>query len=306
MTGHETVLLTEAVDALFHDPNGNYVDCTYGRGGHAQEIANRLSNNGRLMVIDKDLSAIEDAKERFKGDDRITVVHGSFANLASYVDENEMRPLHGILLDLGVSSPQLDEPERGFSFSNDGPLDMRMDRSSGITAAQWISNAEEGEITDVIRRYGEEKFARRIAKNIVSIRQEENIQTTSKLVEIIDSAVPVKEKHKHPATRTFQAIRIYINSELSSLEECLGDVVQLLVSGGRLVVISFHSLEDRIAKRFIRRMEHDDTYPDRFPIQDSEIKRYLKSVGKAVKPSTIEVQKNRRARSSIMRIAEKL
>jgi 16S rRNA (cytosine1402-N4)-methyltransferase len=275
MTGHETVLLAEAVDALFHDPDGNYVDCTYGRGGHAQEIANRISNKGRLMVIDKDLSAVEDAKERFKGDDRITVVHGSFASLGTYVNENEMRPLHGILLDLGVSSPQLDEPERGFSFSHDGPLDMRMDRTSGITAEHWLSNAEEGEITDVIRRYGEEKFARRIARNIVSIRQEEKIQTTSKLVEIIDSAVPVKEKHKHPATRTFQAIRIYINSELGSLEECLDDVVQLLVSGGRLVVISFHSLEDRIVKRFIRRMEHDDTYPDRFPIKDSEIKRYL-------------------------------
>ncbi len=306
MTSHETVLLNEAVDALLFDPNGNYVDCTYGRGGHAQEIANRISDKGRLMVIDKDVSAIEDAKERFRDDDRVAVVHGTFASLALYADEHEMRPLNGILLDLGVSSPQLDEAERGFSFSKDGPLDMRMDQTGGVTAEQWLSNAEEGEITDVLRRYGEEKFARRIARNIVSIRQEEKIQTTRKLVEIIDSAVPVKEKHKHPATRTFQAIRIYINSELNSLEECLDDVVQLLVSGGRLVVISFHSLEDRIVKRFIRRMERDDTYPDRFPIRESEIKRYLKRVGKAIKPSKVEVDKNRRARSSIMRVAEKL
>jgi 16S rRNA (cytosine1402-N4)-methyltransferase len=217
-----------------------------------------------------------------------------------------MKPLDGILLDLGVSSPQLDEPDRGFSFSNDGPLDMRMDQSRGPTAADWIEVADEDEITDVLRRFGEEKFARRIARKIVEKREDGRIDTTAALVEIIESAVPVREKNKHPATRTFQAIRIHINEELRCLEDCLADVVDLLVSGGRLVVISFHSLEDRIVKRFIRRMEKGDHYPERLPIRDSEIKRYVKSVGKAIKPSANEVGANRRSRSSIMRVAEKL
>ena len=306
MTGHETVLLKEAVDALLQDPDGRYVDCTYGRGGHSQEIVNRIGENGRLMVVDRDITAIEDARQRFKNDNRVVVVHGSFAHLADYVEQHDMKPLDGILLDLGVSSPQLDEPDRGFSFSKDGPLDMRMDQSRGPTAADWIEVADVEEITDVLRRFGEEKFARRIARNIVEQREEGRIDTTAALVEIIESAVPVREKNKHPATRTFQAIRIHINEELRCLEDCLQDVVDLLVSGGRLVVISFHSLEDRIVKRFIRRMEKGDYYPERLPIRDSEIKRYVKSIGKAIKPSASEVGENRRSRSSIMRIAEKL
>ncbi len=306
MTGHETVLLKEAVDALLQDPDGRYVDCTYGRGGHSQEIVNRIGKNGRLMVVDRDIAAIDDAKQRFKNDNRVVVVHGSFSYLADYVEQHDMKPLDGILLDLGVSSPQLDEAGRGFSFSNDGPLDMRMDQSSGPTAADWIEVADEDEITDVLRRFGEEKFARRIARKIVEKREDGRIDTTAALVEIIESAVPVREKNKHPATRTFQAIRIHINEELRCLEDCLADVVDLLVSGGRLVVISFHSLEDRIVKRFIRRMEKGDYYPERLPIRDSEIKRYVKSVGKAIKPSANEVGRNRRSRSSIMRVAEKL
>ena len=306
MTGHETVLLREAVDALLQDADGRYVDCTYGRGGHSQEIINRIGKNGRLMVVDRDITAIDDARQRFKNDNRVVVVHGSFAYLADYVEQHDMEPLDGILLDLGVSSPQLDEPDRGFSFSNDGPLDMRMDQSRGPTAADWIEVADEDEITDVLRRFGEEKFARRIARKIVEKREDGRIDTTAALVEIIESAVPVREKNKHPATRTFQAIRIHINEELRCLEDCLQDVVDLLVSGGRLVVISFHSLEDRIVKRFIRRMEKGDYYPERLPIRDSEIKRYVKSVGKAIKPSASEVDGNRRSRSSIMRVVEKL
>jgi 16S rRNA (cytosine1402-N4)-methyltransferase len=300
------VLLKEAVDALLQDPDGRYVDCTYGRGGHSQEIVNRIGENGRLMVVDRDITAIEDARQRFKNDSRVVVVHGSFAHLADYVEQHDMKPLDGILLDLGVSSPPLDESDRGFSFSKDGPLDMRMDQSRGPTAADWIEVADEEEITDVLRRFGEEKFSRIIARNIVEKREEGRIDTTAALVEIIESAVPVREKNKHPATRTFQAIRIHINEELRCLEDCLQDVVDLLVSGGRLVVISFHSLEDRIVKRFIRRMEKGDYYPERLPIRDSEIKRYVKSVGKAIKPSASEVNVNRRSRSSIMRIAEKL
>ncbi len=306
MTGHETVLLNEAVDAVLGDPDGCYVDCTYGRGGHSQEIANRIGGNGRLLVIDRDLSAIEDARQRFRDDSRVVVVHGSFAGLAEYVEEHGMRPVNGILLDLGVSSPQLDDPDRGFSFSKNGPLDMRMDQSRGPTAAEWVAVADEDEITDVLRRFGEEKFARRIARKILETRQRSRIETTAALVEIIESAVPRREKNKHPATRTFQAIRIHLNEELKCLEDCLQDVIDLLVSGGRLVVISFHSLEDRIVKRFIRKMEKGDSYPDRLPIRDSEIKRYVKSVGKAVKPSRNEIESNRRSRSSIMRVAEKL
>ncbi|MBQ74436.1 MAG: 16S rRNA (cytosine(1402)-N(4))-methyltransferase [Gammaproteobacteria bacterium] len=306
LDSHKTVLLDEAVAALLKKPDGTYVDCTYGRGGHSQEIANRMNNQGRLMVIDKDQSAIADARVRFKGDDRVVVVHGSFSRLAEYVDDHEMRPLDGILLDLGVSSPQLDDPLRGFSFMKDGPLDMRMDQAVGESASEWLAVADENEITDVLRRYGEEKFARRIAKKIVSIRQDKKIETTSSLVEVIESAIPKREKNKHPATRTFQAVRIQVNQELKSLEDCLQDVVDLLVSGGRLVVISFHSLEDRIVKRFIRRMEREDDYPDRFPIRADEIEHQLKSVGKPIRPGDEEVRGNRRSRSSIMRVAERL
>ncbi len=306
MTEHETVLRVEAVDALLQDLNGCYVDCTYGRGGHSREIVNRIGACGRLMVIDRDMTAVRDAREKFKDDKRVVVVHGSFANLASHVAEHEMGPLDGILMDLGVSSPQLDESERGFSFSRDGPLDMRMDQSTGMTAAQWLAKADVNEITDVLRRFGEEKFARRIARKIVEEREENQIDSTAALVAIIESAVPRIEKHKHPATRSFQAIRIHVNEELRSLEECLHDVVDLLVSGGRLVVISFHSLEDRIVKRFIRKMEKGDVYPDRLPIRDAQIKRYMKSIGKASKPDSSEIDRNRRSRSSVMRVAEKL
>ncbi len=306
MSTHDSVLLREAVDALITSPAGRYVDCTYGRGGHSQAIANRLHPEGRLLVIDRDAEAIADALLRFGDDERVTAVHGSFAEVARHVDESEMRPVDGILLDLGVSSPQLDAADRGFSFLHDGPLDMRMNRDDGMSAGEWLANAPEAEIVHVLKTYGEERFARRIARKVVEVRQTAPIDSTGVLVEIIESAIPRKEKNKHPATRSFQAIRIHINRELEELEQCLSDVVELLRSGGRLVVISFHSLEDRIVKRFIRDMARGPALPRKLPVRDDEIERKMRAVGRAVKPDGEEVQRNRRARSSIMRVAEKI
>ncbi|MCB1644233.1 MAG: 16S rRNA (cytosine(1402)-N(4))-methyltransferase RsmH [Pseudomonadales bacterium] len=305
-SGHETVLKSEAVAALVMNPMGTFVDCTYGRGGHAGEILARLTSEGRLLVIDKDLDALADARQRFAADERVSVVHGSFADIADHVKQCGYTGVDGVLLDLGVSSPQLDEACRGFSFGKDGPLDMRMDQSKGMTAAEWLNSADEADIIHVLRVYGEERFARRIASAIVSQRTTRPLSTTSELVELIDRAVPRKEKHKHPATRSFQAIRIKINNELDDIEACLQQSVQVLQAGGRLVVISFHSLEDRLVKRFMRDLARGEALPSRLPIRDAEIKRTLKLVGKAVKPSEEEVQRNRRSRSSIMRVAEKL
>jgi 16S rRNA (cytosine1402-N4)-methyltransferase len=305
MTAHETVLKDEAVEALVLNPSGRFVDCTYGRGGHAAAILERLNDGGKLMVIDRDLAAIEDAEARFGTDDRVIIVHGSFAGVARFINEHDMTPVDGVLLDLGVSSPQLDQAERGFSFSADGPLDMRMDQSDGETAADWLMRAKVGEIARVIGRYGEERFARRIARAIVDARENEEITRTGQLVKIVEEAIPRREKHKHPATRTFQAIRIHINRELESLEYCLASIVDLLATGGRLVVISFHSLEDRIVKRFMRDMARGEKLPDKLPIRDDEITRKLRLAGKPIRASEAEVDKNRRARSSIMRVAEK-
>ena len=306
MTGHESVLKSEAIESLVVNPGGTFVDCTYGRGGHSEMILDRLTETGRMMVIDKDLTAIEHAHEKFRGDDRVVVVHGSFGNIADYVRDHQFEDLDGIFIDLGISSPQIDEASRGFSFDRDGPLDMRMDQTSGQTTADWLSKAEERDITHVIRKYGEERFARRIARNIVADRDENPIQTTHQLVRLIESAIPRREPHKHPATRTFQAIRIFINNELGDLESCLEASVPLLAPGGRLVVISFHSLEDRIVKRFIRTQARGEKLPDRLPIRDDQIVRHLKIIGKPIKPSIDEIERNRRSRSSIMRVAEKL
>lgn len=306
MAIHETVLKSEAVDALVRDPDGRFVDCTYGRGGHTSAILERLSEVGRLMVIDRDIEAIEHAKARFGEDDRVVIVHGAFSEIAHFVDEYGMRPLQGVLLDLGVSSPQLDQQVRGFSFDRDGPLDMRMDQTTGEPASAWLDHAQEGDIARVVSKYGEERFARRIARGIVEARAEAPIETTGRLVSIVEAAVPTRERNKHPATRTFQAIRIFINRELEELEMCLKAVVDLLASEGRLVVISFHSLEDRIVKRFMRDMARGEKLPDKLPIRDADITRKLRLVGKAMKPSEEEVGRNRRSRSSIMRVAEKV
>lgn len=303
---HQTVLLEEAVHALITNRSGTYVDCTYGRGGHSQAIADSLNDDGRLLVVDRDETAVAHAKERFGDDKRVLIEHGSFSQLKSFVERHQFDGVDGVLMDLGVSSPQLDEAERGFSFQQSGPLDMRMNQTEGPTAAEWLAGASEQEITDVLKRYGEERFARRIARKIVETRLDDPIDTTDKLVEIVETSIPRREKHKHPATRTFQAIRIQINRELEELESCLSDVIELLSSGGRLVVISFHSLEDRIVKRFFQRMARGEELPSRLPIRDDQIDRHVRILGKPVKPSEQEVSGNRRARSSIMRIAEKL
>jgi 16S rRNA (cytosine1402-N4)-methyltransferase len=303
---HQTVLLEEAVSALITNLSGTYVDCTYGRGGHSQAIANRLEPHGRLLVVDRDKTAIDHAKEKFKDDPRVMVEHGAFSQLGEIAGKHHLGKLDGVLMDLGVSSPQLDDGKRGFSFQQVGPLDMRMNQTKGETAEEWLSMASEKQIMEVLKQYGEERFAKRIARKIVETRAISPINTTAKLAEICQTSIPWKEKHKHPATRTFQAIRIQVNHELDELEAGLRDVIELINSGGRFVVISFHSLEDRIVKRFFRRMEKGDELPSRLPIRDAELNRRVKVIGKPVRASDEEVERNRRARSSIMRIAEKL
>ncbi len=305
---HITVLLQEAVDALVQDENGFYVDGTFGRGGHSALVLDRLSGNGQLMGIDKDLEAIAHANQRFADESRFSIAHGSFAQLEEFVTAKGFSgQVDGVLLDLGVSSPQLDDASRGFSFLNDGPLDMRMDRSKGQSAAEWIATAEETEIADVIYTYGEEKFSRRMAKAIVRERELEPITTTARLSKIIAEANPAWEKGKNPATRAFQGIRIHINRELEDLEACLDQALDMLKVGGRLVVISFHSLEDRIVKRFIRQhVKGDEHLPPGIPVTNDMLKIRLKGIGKAVKASSGETQDNVRARSAVMRIAEKV
>jgi len=304
---HETVLLREAVDALATKPDGFYIDGTFGRGGHSAEILSRLGADGRLLAFDKDPQAILSAQARFGNDPRFAIVHDSFAALTDVLTASgRSAQVNGILLDLGVSSPQLDEAERGFSFMREGPLDMRMNTADGISAAQWLAYAEAGEITRVLRDYGEEKFASRMARAIVEARGQQPITTTKQLSDIVTAANPRWEKHKHPATRAFQAIRIFINNELGDLESMLAQALDQLLVGGRLVVISFHSLEDRIVKQFIRHHERGGDIPKGVPLMDSQIKRRLREVIKPVRVTEDERESNVRARSAIMRVAEKL
>ena len=304
---HTTVLLDEAVEALVTDSDGFYVDGTFGRGGHSAAILARLSPQGQLLAVDKDPEAIAAARERFGTDPRFEIVHASFADTAALVASRGWTGvLAGVLLDLGVSSPQLDQAERGFSFMNDGPLDMRMDTEHGESAAQWLAGAREEDIMRVLRDYGEEKFARRMAAAIVRERARNPITRTRQLAEIVAAANPAWEKGKHPATRAFQAIRIHINRELEDLEALLATVIDTLRPGGRLVVISFHSLEDRIVKRFIRREEQGPVIPRGLPVLEADIVRRLRAVGRAVKADAGEVDSNVRARSAVMRIAEKV
>ena len=303
---HTSVLLDEAVTALISDPDGCYVDCTFGRGGHSKEILSRLRGNGRLLVIDRDQQAIDYARELFAEDSRVMIEHGNYADLARISRMCGITGFDGILVDLGVSSPQLDDPERGFSFMRDGPLDMRMDQSVGSSVGDFLKTASAEEIEHILRRFGEERFARRIARKIVLQRQEKPLETTGELARLISDAVPRKDPHKHPATRSFQALRIFINEELQQLQGLLDVVVDLLWSGGRLVVISFHSLEDRMVKRFIRQMEKRDPFPSKFPIKDAELVRLLKRVGKPIKAGSVELSRNARSRSAVMRVAEKL
>ena len=296
-----SVLLAESVSALSVRADGSYLDGTFGRGGHSREILSRLSPGGKLIAVDKDPAA-EASALSLANDPRFQFEPGSFADISRIVTDNS---LDGILLDLGVSSPQLDDAQRGFGFSGDGPLDMRMDTRTGMTAAQWLASAPEQDIADVIKTYGEERFGKRMAAAIVRARAETPITGTRQLANIIAEANPKWEPHKHPATRAFQAIRIFINRELEDLELALECMVDKLVVGGRLVVISFHSLEDRIVKRFMRDQARGIQLPRHVPVIDSDAGKTLNLVGKAMKPSNEEIARNPRSRSAVMRIAER-
>ncbi|ESP95287.1 MULTISPECIES: 16S rRNA (cytosine(1402)-N(4))-methyltransferase RsmH [Pseudoalteromonas] len=305
---HISVLMDETLDALDIKPSGTYIDGTFGRGGHSGQILKRLGESGRLQAIDQDPQAIQ-AAQKFAQDTRFSIAHNRFSNIAQVASEAGLTgKVDGILLDIGVSSPQLDDADRGFSFMKEGPLDMRMNPEAGRSAAQWLAEAELEDMVYVIKKYGEEKFARRIAHKIIETREETEITTTKQLADLIDEAVPVKDKHKHPATRTFQAIRIYINSELEEIQTALSASLDVLKPGGRLVVISFHSLEDRIVKQFIKKQSKGEAIPRGLPLTDDQINKNLtlKAIGKAIKPSKTEINNNPRARSSVLRIAEKL
>ncbi|EIC86506.1 16S rRNA (cytosine(1402)-N(4))-methyltransferase RsmH [Serratia sp. M24T3] len=302
---HTSVLLDEAVNGLNIRPDGIYIDGTFGRGGHSRLILSQLGPEGRLLAIDRDPQAIEAAKAI--DDPRFSIVHGPFSDLAQYVHERELAgKIDGVLLDLGVSSPQLDDPERGFSFMRDGPLDMRMDPSRGYSAAEWLMKAEADDIAWVLKTFGEERFAKRIARAIVDRNREQPMTRTKELADLIANASPFREKHKHPATRSFQAIRIYINSELEEIERALDGAHEVLAPDGRLSVISFHSLEDRIVKRFIRQHSRGPQVPAGIPMTEAQLQslggRTLKSLGKMM-PSEAEVAENPRARSSVLRFA---
>jgi len=303
---HRPVLLDEVIEALNIGSSGVYVDGTFGRGGHARAILNRLGEKGHLFAMDKDPQAVAAAKEMFADDARFSIEQGSFSQLKQHIaGRHWLGKVNGILLDLGVSSPQLDDAQRGFSFRLDGALDMRMDTSGGFTAAQWINEAKENALAQVFRDYGEERYAKRIARAIVKSRSEAPITTTTQLATIIAQANPAWEEGKHPATRCFQAIRIFINKELEEIQNCLPQSLDILTKGGRLAVISFHSLEDRIVKRFIRDQARGDHFPPDLPIPAAHIQPKMRAVGKAIYPSEEEINSNPRARSAVLRVAER-
>jgi 16S rRNA (cytosine1402-N4)-methyltransferase len=309
---HIPVLLNEAVDALVIKADGVYVDGTFGGGGHSRLILSRLGKNGRLIAFDKDLTAVAVATQI--EDKRFTIVHRSYAKMREVLQTLKVERLDGVLLDLGVSSFQLDEGERGFSFRAEGPLDMRMDTSHGETAAEWINSVTESQLEEVIRNYGEERYAKQVARAIVMARARQPISTTIQLAEIVAAVVRTSRHQRgskqHPATRTFQAIRIYLNQELEELSLTLPQCVDLLNPGGRLVVVSFHSLEDRLIKRFMRAEASADRLPHKLPLRDKEVKalsrQRLRIIGKALRPSAQEIAVNPRARSAVMRVAERI
>jgi 16S rRNA (cytosine1402-N4)-methyltransferase len=304
-TAHVPVLAQEAVDALAIDPQGVYVDATFGRGGHSRLILAQLGPAGRLVALDRDPDAIRAGAALH--DARLTLVRRAFSQLGAVLDELGIARVNGILLDIGVSSPQLDDATRGFSFRFDAPLDMRMDPDSGMSAADWLATATEGEIGEVIRSYGEERFAKPIARALVAARQKERIGTTGQLARLIAAAVKKREPGQHPATRSFQAIRIHLNRELEELKAVLPQCVERLLPGGRLAVISFHSLEDRIVKRFMRDEAQGEQAPARLPIPAAMLKPgRLKLVGRARHASDAEVAANPRARSAVLRVAERV
>jgi len=302
---HIPVLLHEALTALCIRSDGIYLDCTFGRGGHSRAILAELGEGGRLVGLDRDPSAVAVARDLAEVDSRFQVVHTAFSELESALDALAISRVHGVLMDLGVSSPQLDEAERGFSFQADGPLDMRMDPTSGESAADWIARADAEQIAHVLWVFGEERFSRRIARAIVEARKIEPIVTTAQLSKIVSDAQPRKDQNKHPATRAFQAIRLFINGELSEVEQGLEAAVNRLEVGGRLAVISFHSLEDRLVKRALRDASRPPQGDPRMPLPDTVAKPKLKLVGKAIKAGPDELSVNPRARSAVLRIAER-
>jgi 16S rRNA (cytosine1402-N4)-methyltransferase len=301
---HRAVLLAEAVEALRIRPDGVYADATFGRGGHSTAILARLSQRGRLIALDRDPEAVRAAQSI--RDPRFSIRNARFSELAQVLRESSTGPLDGVLFDLGVSSPQLQTPERGFSFRADAPLDMRMDPTRGESAAEWLARATEAELRGVIKEYGEERFAGPIAKAIAGARARGGIRTTGELAGVVAAAVRTRERGQDPATRTFQALRIHVNQELEELSLALPQARDALAPGGRLVVISFHSLEDRIVKRFLRD-EARPQLPERLPVKATEMPQpRLTLVGRPVRPAAAEVNANPRARSAVMRVAERL
>ncbi|MBE8214822.1 MAG: 16S rRNA (cytosine(1402)-N(4))-methyltransferase RsmH [Endozoicomonadaceae bacterium] len=305
MYNHTTVLLEEAQSALCWDLNEQYIDATFGRGGHSRKILSSLTHQGRLVGVDQDPEAVQSGLILEKEDTRFTMKKAAFSSLSTLFSPVSIA---GLLLDLGVSSPQLDNPDRGFSFMHDGPLDMRMNPDIGISAAEWLTTVSEAMIAQVLWEYGEESFSRRIAKAIVRERAVNPIQTTHHFAQVVKQAHPKWNHKTHPATRTFQAVRLFINQELSELKNALDSALVILKPRGRLVVISFHSLEDRIVKQFMKQhsLQYAETQlPREIPIQPQPLKPTLKRIGRPIKPSALEINQNTRARSAIMRIAEK-
>jgi len=306
--GHKPVMLDEVLRQLAIKPDGVYLDCTFGRGGHSQAILDRLAA-GRLLALDRDGEAIACGQASKLGQDsRFSLYHASFDRLLAIAGQAQvLEKVDGLLLDLGVSSPQLDSPQRGFSFLRDGPLDMRMDITAGPSASDWLLSVSEQDLVRALFDFGEERYARRIAKAIVMARVDTPIATTKQLADLIAAAVPVYDRHKHPATRSFQAIRIAVNQELAQLQAVLPQTLPVLKPGGRLVVMAFHSLEDRIVKRFINDEAGAKHDPGKLPVKQADIQKgALKKVGKAIKPDDAEMAANPRARSAVMRVAEKI
>lgn len=306
MSLHNTVLLNEAVDALQVLPDGIYIDGTFGRGGHTKKILDGLGKHGKLLAFDKDSSAIMFGKEHFAADSRLEFINSSFTLIDRVsMDRNLVNNVNGVLLDLGLSNPQLTDSQRGFSFNKSGPLDMRMDQSLGMTAADWLNRANVKEIAEVFWKYGEEKNSKRIAKKIAEFREEELFSNTMQLSKLCEEVASRWKLGKHPATRVFQAIRIYINRELEDLYDGLQNIFKVLAPGGRLVVISFHSLEDRIVKRFMQQMSSDNL-PRKMPLKNDEVKIFARRIGKKIRPTPQEIYKNAQARSAVMRVLEKI
>ena len=304
---HLTVLLNETVAAVLGQPDGIYVDATFGRGGHTRHLLGQLGPNARVIGFDKDPQAIASGEALMREDSRFEIIHDSFASLLPALEARGLLgQVDGLLADLGVSSPQIDDAERGFSFMHDGPLDMRMDTTRGLSAAQWLVQVSEAELTDVFKTYGEERHARRIARAVLAEQAVTPITRTKVLADIIAKAHPSWERHKHPATRCFQAIRIAVNRELGDLEDLLAQSLKALNDGGRLAIISFHSLEDRLVKQFIVREAKGDDFPPGLPVTIAQMNPQLKKIGKVVEPSDAEVDANPRARSAHLRVAERI